>query len=291
MPISTSSPLPPRERVVAGAADQDVVAVAAIGDELDAAMKAGGLMTSSPPRPLMTSLSPAPASVMFTSAARPVTVMIPFVLVTVMTSLPAVALMRDGVRGAVIGAEVEIDLADIGPGHIVDRDVVGAAESVEVDVLDAVEVHRDVGDVAGEPGVAAIGRDVDVLVDIGTVEQQRVGTLAAFDGVAAVAGIPDEGIVAGAHIGDIIAASADHGVVAGAAGDGVVAVAAIDGEVGELTRLDRGGVDDVVAGAAVDGERVAGIGVGDRDLRRKAVDHDRSAAVDDRDVVVAGRSR
>ena len=39
---------------------------------------------------------------------------------------------------------------------------------------------------------------------------------------------------------------------------------------------------------AVDGERVAGFGVGDRHLRRQAVDHDRSAAVDDLDVVVAG---
>ena len=58
----------------------------------------------------------------------------------------------------------------------------------------------------------------------------------AFDGVAAVARIPDEGVVAGAEIGDVVAAAADHGVVAGAANDGVVAVAAIDREVGELTR-------------------------------------------------------
>ncbi len=49
--------------------------------------------------------------------------------------------------------------------------VVGAAEGVEVDLLDAVEVHGDVADVAGEPHALAVGGDVDVLVDVGAVEQ------------------------------------------------------------------------------------------------------------------------
>ena len=34
---------------------------------------------------------------------------------------------------------------------------------VELDMLDAVEVHDDVTDVAGQPHTAAIGRDIDVL--------------------------------------------------------------------------------------------------------------------------------
>jgi len=37
-----------------------------------------------------------------------------------------------------------------------------------------------------------------VLGDFGAVEAQRVVAVLAFDGVAAVAGIPDEGVVAGA---------------------------------------------------------------------------------------------
>ena len=76
-----------------------------------------------------------------------------------------------------------------------------------------------------------------VLVDVGAVEQQRVGALAAFDGVAAVAGIPDEGIVAGTEKGDVVAAAAVDDVIAGAAGDGVVAVAAVDVEADSCPAL------------------------------------------------------
>ena len=119
----------------------------------------------------------------------------------------------------------------VGLGQVVDRDGVGAAQGVDIDGLDVVEVHRDVADVAGEHRPPAIGRDVDVLVDVGAVEQQRVVARAAVDGVAAVAGVPDEGVVARAERGHVVAAPADDGVVAGAAGDGVVAVAAVDGEV------------------------------------------------------------
>ena len=97
--------------------------------------------------------------------------------------------------------------------------------------LDVVEVHGDVADVAGQPRPAAIGRDVDVLVDVGAVEQERVVARAAVDRVAAIARIPDEGVVAAAERGHVIAAAADDEVVAGAAGDGVVAVAAIEREV------------------------------------------------------------
>ena len=86
---------------------------------------------------------------------------------------------------------------------------------------------------------AAIGRDVDVLVDVGAVEHQRVGAGLALDHVAAVARIPDERVVAVAEKGDVVAAAADHGVVAVAADQHVVALAADDG---------------VVAGAAVDRE-------------------------------------
>ena len=43
-------------------------------------------------------------------------------------------------------------------------DGVGAAERVELDALDVVQVHDDVADVAGEPHPLAVGRDVEDLV-------------------------------------------------------------------------------------------------------------------------------
>src|SRR4029077_3372847 len=109
-----------------------------------------------------------------------------------------------------------------------------------------------------------------------------------IDRVAAVAGIPDEGIVAGTKGGHVIAATANNGVVAGATGNGVVAVAAVDGEV-DLAGMQPGSVDGVVTGASVDHKRVVGgLGVVDRHLRGQSVDDDRRAAAGDADVVVAG---
>ena len=89
---------------------------------------------------------------------------------------------------------------------------------------------------------SAVGRDVDVLVDVGAVEQQRVGAGLALDGVAAVARIPLEHVVARAEQGGVVALVAVDEVVAVAAEQGVVAVAA---------------EDRVVAGAAVDGELIS----------------------------------
>src|SRR5262249_44133314 len=83
-----------------------------------------------------------------------------------------------GVRLSVITAdrrpEVDVDLADVGSGQIVDRDGVDASASVELDVLDAVDIHDDGTDVAGHPHSAAVRRDVELLVDVGAVEHQRV---------------------------------------------------------------------------------------------------------------------
>ena len=72
----------------------------------------------------------------------------------------------------------------------------------------------------------AVGREVDLLADVGAVEQHRVGAVLAVDGVAAVAGVPHERVVAGAHEGHVVAASAVDQVVARAADQRVVAVAA-----------------------------------------------------------------
>ena len=120
--------------------------------------RSGASMVSLPAPALTVSTSLAPsAPVMETCAANPLTVTEPPAPATWIWSLPPVpvTVTRIGrtVAGAAAGrrAEVERDLRDAGLGQIADRDVVGAAESREVDVLDAVDVHRDVGDVAGEP--------------------------------------------------------------------------------------------------------------------------------------------
>ena len=89
------------------------------------------------------------------------------------------------------------------------------------------------------------------------LNKQRVGTALALDGVAAIAGIPDEGVVAGAEKCRVIAAATVDEIVAGAALDDVIAVAAIEREL-DLAGLDRGRVDGVVAGETIDDERVVG---------------------------------
>ena len=106
------------------------------------------------------------------------------------------------------GSEVDVDFADVGSGQVVDGDQVGAAERGEVDLFDAVGVHRDVGDVAEEAQPASVRGQVDLLADVGAVELHRVGAVLAFDDVAAVAGVPDERVVAGAEEGGVVAAAA-----------------------------------------------------------------------------------
>ena len=217
-------------------------------------------------------LPPASTPLIVTCAARPLTTTDEPLLATLMWSSPAVPLTVHGVRHAVAlpaarrRRQVDRDLLHVGPGEVVDRDGVGAAERGKLDVLDAVEVHGDVADVAEQPHPRAVGRDVDVLVRVGAVEHQRIGAGLTLDRVAAVARIPDEGVVAVAEQRDVVAAAADHGViavtadqrvVAGAAGDGVVAGTAIDGEADDAGRK-AGSVDDVVASTALDDELVVG---------------------------------
>ena len=124
-----------------------------------------------------------------------------------MMSLPLVPLTMTVSACAVAGraadraGEVDVDLRDVGAGQVVDGDGVGAAQRVEVDALDIVEVHDDVAEVAGEPHAPAVGRDVEDLGAVAAVEQHRVGAVLALDGVAAVARIPLEHVVAGAEEG------------------------------------------------------------------------------------------
>ena len=73
--------------------------------------------------------------------------------------------VRRAVAGAAAGraAEVDVGVLDAGARQITDGDRVGAAERGDVEVLDPVEIHRDVGDVAEQAHAGAVGRDVDVL--------------------------------------------------------------------------------------------------------------------------------
>src|SRR5262249_56049061 len=109
----------------------------------------------------------------------------------------------------------------------------------ELNGLDVGEIHADAADVAGKERMGAVCSDVDVLRDVGAVEHQGVAAGPAVDAVAAVAGIPDERVVAVAELGGVVAAPADDEVTAVAADERVVALAAGDG---------------VVAGAAVAGQ-------------------------------------
>src|SRR5262245_31426994 len=191
--------------------------------------------------------------------------------------------------------QVDINLLGGGSGEIVDRHSVGAAQGVDLDVLDTVEVHGDVGDVAGEAHPLTIGRNVHLFRDVGAVEHQRIGANLALDDVAAVAGIPGEGIVAVAEESRVGAATADHGVVAVTAqqevvalatGDGVVAAATVDGETDD-TRQQGGRIDRVIAVAAVDSQKVAGFRVVDVDLGRQPSHCNTGRCGDDIDLVAA----
>src|SRR5262249_17960144 len=133
------------QHVIAGAADQDVIAVAAIGNELDTALKTGSDNDIVSVQPvddeLVAGTCIGDVHLGCKTRHRDHAVGLGHGD-DVGTTGPV---NRDRVCGAVIGAEVEIDLLDTGPGQIIDRDVVGASQSVEINVLDAVQVHGDAG--------------------------------------------------------------------------------------------------------------------------------------------------
>ena len=158
------------------------------------------------------------------------------------------------------GLEVERDALEIGPGRVVHDRVVGPAERLDVDELGVVQVHRDRALSAEEPEAVAVGRDVEVLGHAGPVEEHRVGAVLTFDDVAAVARIPDEGVVAGTHepgvgasvsVDRVVAAATDEALGSVAAVDPVVPVAAVDRDLDQGCQAGRAR-DRVVAGEPVD---------------------------------------
>jgi hypothetical protein len=129
--------------------------------------------------------------------------------------------------GGAVCSEVDLDLADVGSGQVVDRNHVGAAKRVDVERLRTVHIHDDGCDVAGQSYPRAVGRDVDLLGDVGAVEDKRVVAGLPFNRVVAVARVPDERVVTRAHGCHVATATADNEIVARTADDPVVAVTAI----------------------------------------------------------------
>src|SRR6202008_4551510 len=71
--------------------------------------------------------------------------------------------VRCSVAPARAAGQVDVDFVEVGAAEIVDGDGVGAAQGLEVDRFDPVQVHHDIGDIAGHQHAAAVGRDVDLL--------------------------------------------------------------------------------------------------------------------------------
>ena len=123
------------------------------------------------------------AMVMWSSPAVPLT----FTVIGLAVALPAARRSR----------QVDGDLRHVGSGADRSTVTVSAPPSAASWMAPTpLRVHGDVADVAEQPHPLAIGGDVEFLADVGAVEHQRVGAALAFDDVAAVAGIPDETVVA-----------------------------------------------------------------------------------------------
>src|SRR5262245_49309321 len=208
-------------------------------------------MVSLPPPPLITSESSAPLALLIvTCSDSPLTTMEAPSLATLILSLPSVPLTVTVSAG--IPAEVDGDLLHVSAGQVVDHDGVGAARALELDTLDAIEVHGDVALGAGKCRPAAIGRNGGGLINAGATEVERVETASTLNDVAAVALIPDEQVIAGAQQRHVAAAASGDRVVAGATGQQVVAVAARNVVIAAAT------VDDVISGSPIDDVRRIG---------------------------------
>ena len=131
------------------------------------------------------------------------------------------------VAGAVEPAEVDRDVAHVGAGEVADGHVVGAAQRADRGRLDAVDVQRDVGDVA-ERRVTR-GPLASSVICSPTLEPLKSSVSvppSPSTTSRAVARIPLQVVVAGAAVDRVGADVAVHEVVADAAEQRVRAVAA-----------------------------------------------------------------
>ena len=163
--------------VIAGTADEDVIAVAAIGGELDGARREPRRLDDVIARKSIdndTVVGGLEAGDVYrggkTQDGDPAGVTDDDDGVVAIRGVD-----KDRIRRIVAGrpveraGEIDVDLRHVRPAQVVDHDFVDAAKGIEIDVLDVVKVHVDVGDVAEEGGALAVGRDGDFLADDGAV--------------------------------------------------------------------------------------------------------------------------
>jgi hypothetical protein len=112
----------------------------------------------------------------------------------------------------------------------------------------------------------AVGGELEPLGDVGAIEEHPVGAGLALEGVAAVAWIPDESVVAGTHqrqvvalvaVDRVVAVAAEQRLGSPAAGKLVLTAPTVEGRrdgVGEdaVAFVDP---DEVVAGPSLDDDR------------------------------------
>src|SRR5436853_160025 len=140
---------------------------------------------------------------------------------------------------------MECSEKDAHKGHIraseaVHDNVIRATQRVEIHSLHSIHVHCDVGDVAEETKTRTVGRKIDILIYVGAVEYQGVDSTLTFNGIAAIAWVPLDGVVARTGENGVVAAVAVDEVVARATDDYVVAVATTK-DVIAVTAIDREG--------------------------------------------------
>ena len=138
--------------------------------------------------------------------------------------------------------------------------------ALKLDVLDTVQVHGDVADVAEQRTRAPLAE-----MSMFSLTLAPLNSSVSMPSWPSTVSLPSPGfqtnvslpapssghVVAAAADDDVVAVAADQHVGALAADDRVVAGAAVDGELDDAGRQRRG-VDGVVAAEAVDDQRVVG---------------------------------
>src|SRR5262245_12921701 len=287
-----------REIVVAGAADQDVVPVSAVGRELnrpdDEAAGVHGVIAI---------LGLDDQSVVGGLGARDVDLRgqaedaCPGRVSGHHDHVVVVRAIDDDVVGrAVAGSaarsrfEIEVDLGHVRAAQVVHGNLVDAAAGREVDALDVIQIHDNAGDVAGKSDARAVGRDIDLLGDGGAVELHGVEAGLSLDDVVVVARVPDEGVVAGTHLGHVVTVPTIDEVVALAASQRIVAQTAVDDQIDRAGR-QAGGVDGVDPCLAIHSQLVLSRdAAGDVDDGLQAVYADAGRAAVDGDLIVRLRA-
>ena len=185
------------------------------------------------------------APVMFTAAARPVTLAEPLLPATVIASLPLVPLTITLSAWPspvpVPGVPARSRFTALTPVPVRSCVVIASAPpSVLTSICSTPLVSIVMLATSRKSREAvAVGRQVDALVDVGAVEEHRVVAALAFDDVAAVAGVPDERVVAGAEERGVVAPASVDEVVAGGADQHVGVVAAVAHELDRRSRRAR----------------------------------------------------